>query len=53
MELTANRPSPLRVATVIAFYMFAALVVCRFGFHSSSANWLLSPDGLCVSLPHR
>jgi GDP-fucose transporter C1 len=27
MELTANRPSPLRVATVIAFYMFAALVM--------------------------
>jgi hypothetical protein len=50
MDSTANRPSPLRVATVIAFYMFAALVVCRFGVRSSSANWHLSPDGVCVSL---
>lgn len=29
MDSTAIRPSPLRVATVISFYMFAALVVCR------------------------
>jgi len=27
MDSTANRPSPLRVATVISFYMFAALVM--------------------------
>ena len=29
MDSTGNRPSPLRVATVVSFYMFAALVVCR------------------------
>ena len=33
MDSTANRPSPLRVATVISFYMFAALVVCRLVVH--------------------
>ena len=33
MDSTAKRPSPFRVAAVVSFYMFAALVVRHLGVH--------------------
>jgi len=46
---SSDKPSPLRVAAVVAFYMFAALVVCPFGLAASPHQALISLlDGLCV-----
>ena len=52
MDSTAKRTSPFRVAAVVSFYMFAALVVCHLA--ASLLIGLTSPsfptDGLRVSV---
>ena len=48
MDSTGKHPSPLRVAAVVSFYMFAALVVCPSDFPPHLIGRSSLPDGFCV-----
>jgi len=52
MDSTSKHTPPLRVAAVVSFYMFAALVVCSFWSHpfTSPGAHLLSRWSLCTPL---
>jgi hypothetical protein len=49
MDSSSKHTSPWRVAAVVSFYMFAALVVCPFLALAVPNSHPRSLDGLCVS----